>query len=101
MKSGKSWVGLPFPDTSWASEQRNISHRDTPFPVPPQHYGSCLDREGGGPKSTGRIAGAHPLLKGDRGEGKAPRRFLPLKEMERGGGAQVLVGWYQQEQLRW
>ena len=74
----------------------------TPSSLPlPSTMGAVSKEKEVGPKSTGRSAGAHPLLKGDRGEGKASRRFVPLKEMERGGGTEVLVGWYQQEQLRW
>lgn len=40
----------------------------------------------------GRSAEAHLLLKGGRGEGKALQRFLLLKEMELGGGTEVMVG---------
>ena len=52
--AGKSEVrerlgGLPLPDTSWASRQRNVSHSDILFPVPPQHMGAVLRGEGVGP----------------------------------------------------
>lgn len=40
----------------------------------------------------GRSAEAHLLLKGGTGEGKALQRFLLLKEMELGGGTEVMVG---------
>lgn len=40
----------------------------------------------------GRSAEAHLLLKGGTGKGKALQRFLLLKEMELGGGTEVMVG---------
>lgn len=40
----------------------------------------------------GRSAEAHLLLTGGTGGGKALQRFLLLKEMELGGGTEVMVG---------
>lgn len=99
VRSRKGEVGLPFSDTFWArwrctvSGQRNVNHKDIPSfsSSLPSTMGAVL-RESVGPKSKGRSAEAHLLLKGGRGEGKALQKFLLLKEMELGGGIEMTGG---------
>lgn len=48
---------------------------DPLFLLPLQHYGSCLEREGDGPRSTGRRCGGSPLAE------RRKRRIESLTEV--------------------
>lgn len=62
------------------------------FPFPPQHHGSCLEREGGAQKHRQEYGGSPLTERRQRGRRHSLTEVPTPKETELGGGTEVTVG---------